>query len=481
MIRSGVLSPQKLSHEHMQVLEPFFHNNIAPLAILDKDFNFIGVNKAYAAADEREPVEFIGRNHFDLYPSEDNERIFREVVTTKKSYRVRAKPFVYAGNPERGTTHWDWSLSPVLGVDGEVTMLICSLYEVTERVRATEDLERFVRLSLDALCTIDAQGRPLMANAALCSMLGYSREELQSWSIQELIHPDDRDKTIGAMRTHIHERQPVTQFENRYRCKDGTYRWLQWSLVLGRDLDRFYAVARDITAHKELEREMLRLNGMNILAKMAATISHEVRNPMTTVRGFLQLLKGKEDCAQYADYYDLMIEELDRANAIITEYLSVGRRNLASDKVQSLNKIIETLIPLLQADAVSEGKMVVCRLGAIPDLLLNGKEIRQLILNLVRNGLEAMPKVGQVTVSTAADEQHVVLSVQDQGPGIPDSVLERLGTPFFTTKEGGTGLGLATCYSIADRHNASIVVETSSTGTTFQVRFAVGPSDNRLE
>ncbi len=480
MILSSVLSFQRLSHEQVQVLEPFFHNNIAPLAILDRDFNFIRVNKAYAAADEREPAEFVGRNHFELYPSEDNERIFRQVIADKQLYRVRAKPFVYAGRPERGVTYWDWSLSPVLDENGEVTMLIFSLYDVTESIRAAEELERFIQLSLDALCTIDAQGRPLMVNGALCNMLGYSREELRSTSIQELIHPDDSEKTISTMRAHLLGGLPVTQFENRYRCKDGTYRWLQWSSVMDRDRDQSYAVARDITAHKELEREMSRLNGMNILAKMAATISHEVRNPMMTVRGFLQLLKGKEDCAQYADYYDLMIEELDRANAIITEYLSVGRRHLSSAKVQSLNKIIETLIPLLQADAVSVSKMVMCRLGEIPDLRLDDKEIRQLILNLVRNGLEAMPKAGQVTISTWAEEQHVVMSVQDEGPGIPDSVLEKLGTPFFTTKEGGTGLGLATCYGVADRHNASIVIETSPTGTTFHVRFSVGTSHSEL-
>ncbi len=473
MIPFSDLVSRTLSPEHVTVLEPFFYDNIAPIAILDHEFNFIRVNKAYAAADQREPSEFIGHNHFELYPSEENEEIFRQVIITKEPYRVQAKPFVYAQNPERGISHWDWSLSPVVGIDGEVSMLIVSLYDVSERVKVTEDLERFLRLSIDGLCTLDTNVRLLKVNDAFCGMVGYSRDELLGKSVMEIIHPEDYDRTLEAIQTHLNEGQPVMQHESRCRCKDGSHRWLQWSSVYDPERGRAYVVARDVTGKKELEWEMLRLDRMNLLAEMAAAIGHEVRNPMQTVRGFLQLLRGKEDRTHYVEYYDLMIAELDRANAILTEYLSLGRNRMTSAEVQSLNRIIETLVPLLQADAISESKVVVCELGEIPDLSLNDKEMRQLILNLVRNGLEAMPSAGQVTIRTYADGDRVILSVQDQGPGIPDDVLKNLGRPFYTTKKRGTGLGLATCYSIANRHQATITVDTSPEGTTLCVRFPV--------
>lgn len=124
---------------------------------------------------------------------------------------------------------------------------------------------------------------------------------------------------------------------------------------------------------------------------------------------------------------------------------------------------------------MNDYKEVKVELGEIPDLPLNEKEIRQLILNLVRNGLEAMNQGGYLLIKTFKSGEKVFLAVQDQGEGIDGDVLKKLGTPFFTTKDTGTGLGLAVCYNIAARHNASIEVETSPTGTTFYVQFKAPP------
>ena len=120
---------------------------------------------------------------------------------------------------------------------------------------------------------------------------------------------------------------------------------------------------------------------------------------------------------------------------------------------------------------MKDDKYLSVELADTIDLSLNEKEIRQLILNLVRNGLEAMSHGGNLTIRTFMDNESVILSVQDQGNGIEINVLEKLGTPFFTTKENGTGLGLAVCYSIAARHNAKIEIESNSSGTIFFVRF----------
>ena len=160
---------------------------------------------------------------------------------------------------------------------------------------------------------------------------------------------------------------------------------------------------------------------------------------MTTVRGFLQLLGSKKDCTQYREYYDLMIDELDRANSIISEFLSLAKNRTVSKKVLSLNSIVEVLFPLIQADAMRTDKFIQIEIEDIPKLLLDEKEIRQLILNLVRNGLEAMLPGGRITIKTFKDGQNVVLAVQDEGNGIERDVLEKLGTPFYTTKDSGTG------------------------------------------
>ncbi|MGE5380801.1 MAG: ATP-binding protein, partial [Methylocystaceae bacterium] len=227
----------------------------------------------------------------------------------------------------------------------------------------------------------------------------------------------------------------------------------------------------DITEHKQMEQEVMRLDRLRVVGEMAAGIAHEVRNPMTTVRGFLQMMMGQPDTAGYLDYYEMMIQELDSANGIISEFLSLARDKAVDLKLQNLNSIIETLGPLLNAQALNQDKWVNIVAGEIPDSYLDAQQTRQLIINLARNGLEAMQSGGVLTISTYSTDQEVVLVVADQGHGINPEILPKLGTPFFTTKEQGTGLGLAVCYSIVTRHNASIDVETSHDGTAFIIKF----------
>ncbi|MEM5795293.1 MAG: ATP-binding protein, partial [Bacillota bacterium] len=140
---------------------------------------------------------------------------------------------------------------------------------------------------------------------------------------------------------------------------------------------------------------------------------------------------------------------------------------------KDLNSVINSLFPLLEADAVASSISITLDLRDIPLLYLDENEIRQLLLNLVRNGLEAMPRGGILHISTSRNDTKVTLAIRDQGGGIPANILENLGTPFQTTKENGTGLGLPVCYRIASRHNAVISVETSEKGTTFFVHFTV--------
>lgn len=235
--------------------------------------------------------------------------------------------------------------------------------------------------------------------------------------------------------------------------------------------DSVLFIIRDVTELKQLKQELTRLDQLNLVGKMAATIGHEVRNPMTTVRGFLQFLAGKEACNTFKEYFDLMIEELDRANSIINDFLSLAKNKEVKLKSQNLNTIIRTIAPLLQSNAIIANKALHLDLNILPNISLDSQEIRQLILNLVHNSLEAMPPHTNITIKSFMENNQVVLAIQDEGTGIPPECIEKLGTPFFTTKEKGTGLGLAVCYSIAARHKATIEFDTGSHGTTFFIKF----------
>ena len=220
-----------------------------------------------------------------------------------------------------------------------------------------------------------------------------------------------------------------------------------------------------------MKNEMIKLDRLNLVGEMAASIGHEVRNPLTTVRGFLQIIQNKNEHSGLHAHLDIMIGELDRANTIISDYLSLAKSRVTNLKLGNLNDIIKALFPLIRADGLRDNHDVKLELSDIPDTMIDENDIRQLILNLVRNAMEAKKSKGIINIKTYLDNDKITMAVQDNGPGIPIEIYRRIGTPFLTTKENGTGLGLPVCYRIAQRHDAKITVETSDAGTTFYVQF----------
>lgn len=360
-----------------------------------------------------------------------------------------------------------------------LTAVAASFGEALERRRAEEALhlseERFYKAfnfspNLMAISTFD--GRFIDVNDSFLRSTGYRREEVLGHTIFELntlAKPEEGDNLIQM----LNEQGRINNMETHFRAKTGEVRVGLFSgeqiSIEGKQC--ILGIINDITERKKVEKEMARLDRLHLVGEMAACIGHEIRNPITAVRGFLQLLKKDKEDTKNKEYFGIMIEELDRANSIIAEFLSLAKNKVMDLKTQNLNSIIKSLSPLLAADAMNSNKSVEIALGEIPDLLLDEKEIRQLILNLVRNGLDAMSSGGNLYIRTYMDDKEVVLSLQDQGKGIEPDILEKLGTPFFTTKDNGTGLGLAVCYGIVTRHKAAIKAETCSTGTTFYVRF----------
>jgi PAS domain S-box-containing protein len=230
-------------------------------------------------------------------------------------------------------------------------------------------------------------------------------------------------------------------------------------------------ILTDITERRCLEKEWLRLDRLNFVGQMAASIGHEIRNPLTTVRGYLQLFQKRKDSIAMTDAAAVMIEELDRANTIITEFLTMAKNKRSEFSRININEIINSLLPLLNANALENGRTIKTQLGAAAEISLDTREIRQVILNLVQNAIEATDCGGTITIRTSESNQEVILTVENDGKRIPPEVLDKLGTPFFTTKDTGMGMGLAVCYSIVARHKAKLMVESTDTATRFDIRF----------
>lgn len=311
----------------------------------------------------------------------------------------------------------------------------------------------------------------IYVNKCFLDRHGYTRDEVIGRSAVDLgiwLDLSERSRFFGE----IKEKGYANNHEVRFYNKSGDVITVLASGVVI-DEDCVLIASNDITELRLYQKEMARLDRLNLIGEIAAGIGHEIRNPMTTVRGLLQIFISKEQFASEKKCFELMISELDRANEIITEFLSLSKNKAVEQRIVNLNNIIRAISPLLTADSAVADKHIVLELLDIPDIPLDEKEIRQLVFNMVRNGLEAMEPGGILTIKTYVEGDELVLLVRDQGKGIKKEVLDRIGTPFVTTKENGTGLGLAICFSIAERHNAKIDVETGPAGTTFYVRFRI--------
>ncbi|MBU2703005.1 PAS domain S-box-containing protein [Sporomusaceae bacterium BoRhaA] len=333
---------------------------------------------------------------------------------------------------------------------------------------------KFFKTFYTSLCMMtlhSLDGKIINANSRFLAGTGFNRAEVLGRTVTEL-HLCSSQSFHNLILT-LRQNHATNKFKLSFCTKQGELRlafvFLETIRLHGQRV--ILAQIEDITEDRRLQSEMYRLDCLSLVGEMAAGVSHEVRNPMTTVRGFLQMMMKKEDCSRYKGFYELMIHELDRANSLISEFLTMARNKPTHFVQQDLNAVVGALEPLLYAQALGMGKNIKFIPGPLPIAEFDGKEIRQLILNLVGNALDAMSAGGTVTIKTCATEETILLVVADEGSGITPDVLKKMGTPFFTTKDKGTGLGLSVCYRIAKHHGATIDVATSSVGTTFTIAF----------
>ena len=267
----------------------------------------------------------------------------------------------------------------------------------------------------------------------------------------------------------------IKNYEMENHLPSGEIRTLLISAVIisWQDEECILAIGNDITEMKKYRNEILRLGYLNLIRQMAAGIAHEIKNPMSTVRQFLQLFGSREKYRADRKAFELITEELDQVNDVIDTFSLLARQYTIDMKLQSLNDNIVNLFPMIMDDAVKNNVFIKLELSDAAPVMIDRGEIWQLLHNLVSNGMDAMTNGGILTIGTFQDKQGVNLVIKDKGHGISEEIMGKIGTPFFTTKEKHSGLGLAVCYSIAARHNARIEIKTGPEGTAFYVIFPV--------
>lgn len=456
-------------------------NSSDPMYCCDKSGKYIYVNEAFSSPFKKQPEDIIGKRLWDIFPAEEGDirlGTIRDVFETGETKVMEVKY-----QDETSLIYYVTTVKPIKDLIGNVKMVLCNSKDITERKLAEKALQE----SEDRLKTIinntpnvaiesyDENGTIQFINKASETIFGWVNNEVVGKTLGQLsLDNKIKNKLMEFLETANKTGKPVETREWNFNVKDGIEKSILSTIFpinVSQGKRELIFLNIDITEKKRLEKEMLRLEQLNLIGQMAAGIGHEVRNPMTTVRGLLQLLGAKHNYQKEREYFDLMIQELDRANSIITEFLTLAKNKTIALEMKNLNSVIAVLAPLIESMVRESDQDLKLDLGEIPELLIDEKEIRQMLLNLVKNGIEAMKSRGCLTIKTYKLGDEVILEVQDEGVGINSEIIKEIGIPFFTTKENGTGLGLAMCYSIAARQNAKIDIESANGKTIFSVCF----------
>lgn len=231
---------------------------------------------------------------------------------------------------------------------------------------------------------------------------------------------------------------------------------------------------RDITDKLQIEEHLRKSDTLSVVGQLAAGIAHEIRNPMTALKGFIQLLEDTI-ADDHSMYFGVIKTELNRIDSIINEFLVLAKPQATKYLEKDIVQIMRETIELLRPQAVLHNVQFQLELeNHIPPIYCEPNQLKKVFINIIKNAIEVMSSGGYIYISMKEEEGYIYISIQDEGEGIGSELLQKLGEPFYTTKEKGTGLGLMVSYRIIDDHKGKIEVESEKgKGTTFHIKLPI--------
>ena len=334
----------------------------------------------------------------------------------------------------------------------------------------------------DAIIVVDPGGHIRSINQAAEELTGLSVQPLTGRPFEQ-VFPNDRP-LLELVRKTLESGRTRTDFDARLTRQGGSQVVVSAVASIISDAvgeARGVVLAlRDQTRIRELEERLSRSDRLAALGTVAAGVAHEIRNPLAGLRGAAQLLEGETGFpAAFKEYTSVIIKEVDRLAAIVERLLSFATPRGPVLRPCNLHEILDGILFLEQVPLSAHGVTVQRQYDPqLPEILADPAEIRQLFLNLIRNGIEAMPDGGELTLKTRYERSSqrcrgmsvAVAEIVDKGSGIDPEIERHLFTPFFTTKESGTGLGLAICLRIAEDHGGAMEATSQpGRGSVFRV------------
>ncbi|XEC94858.1 ATP-binding protein [Paenibacillus tarimensis] len=312
-----------------------------------------------------------------------------------------------------------------------------------------------------------------------CRILEVNKQDVVGRSMDSLFNRRPFEHRL--LKQMVIEEIPVRNHPLRWTQEDEICELLMDANLLRDEEERLlgaYVIFKDVSNLRSLEEQVQRSDRLSMIGQIAAGTAHEIRNPLTAIKGFLQMFKSRlkeKGLDKEHGYTEIMLTEINRINDLVSEFLLLSKpKDIVYDLIE-LGSVLRDIMPIVGNEALLHG--ITVRYDPevrLPKVIADRELLKQVFLNICKNGIEAMEEGGTLTVGGRIEREFgfgrwVHIDIHDTGPGIPQSIVEKIFDPFVTTKQNGTGLGLSVCQRIIHDMGGGIRVSTKGTGTTFTV------------
>lgn len=334
----------------------------------------------------------------------------------------------------------------------------------------------------EGIIVADKKGMIRNINQGLCNMLGLEEKKIINNNLYNLINDwgfDDERKALPLLITDSLESQQEFRQKEKVLVLDTEVLYLAISTYILRNKFRnvvgILAVVHDFTHKRNLEKQLLHVEKLANAGQMAAELAHEIKNPICSIKGLIQII-GKKYSIEDSKYYQVITNEMDRINVLLQGFLTLTKKKTVFE-ITSITSIIAEIMPLVEGYAESKNVSIYVDMQKeIPLINVDKENIKQVIINIAQNGIDALHKNGRMNISIWYDQINELIKMEfkDNGRGINPKYLDRIFEPFFTTKDNGTGLGLAISCKIIENHYGRIFAFNNlDGGATFVVEIPV--------
>ncbi|WP_238403695.1 ATP-binding protein [Paenibacillus paridis] len=341
-----------------------------------------------------------------------------------------------------------------------------------ENRRMKEHLESFINHTSDAIHLNDLDGKIIQVNRAFELLFGYEEEE--ATGLVYPILPDTHRAEMRHMLNQLLLGKALPAQETMCVTKTGELIPVSVTISPIRDSDgtirAFASISRDMRSRNKMEELLRRSEKLTTVGQLAAGVAHEIRNPLTTLRGFLQLQQESKKLT--LSHVTLMLSELDRINLIVGEFLILAKPQATRFVAKDVRNVLQDVIALMNSEALLHN--IEFRISFTEEACLiscEENQLKQVFINLLKNAIEAMPSGGTIHIYITYKREYISITITDEGVGIPDEMIPKIGDPFFTGKETGTGLGIMVSQRIINSHRGTMDIKSQvNVGTTVHLQ-----------